>query len=133
MTNATAPAPAPTWLAGLSTRRIRPHRLVETPDGEIRTAFWTMELLYVVLERGKSERLVFGVTWPKGRLTFSDSRECLTGTAGSTGQWGTRPPSAAGKRRTLTPTAWKADVSRLIGAERADEIIRLLSRGIPPF
>jgi len=123
----------PKWQANLYTRRIRPHRLVETADGEFKKAFWSMKLLYVVLERGEDEFIPFCVTWPRGRLVFTDNRECWTGTAGTTGQWGTRPPSEAGKRRTLTPTAWVAEVSRLIGTERAEQITGMLSRGNPLF
>jgi hypothetical protein len=106
---------------------------VETADGEVKAAFWSMKLLYVVLERGEDDFIPFCVTWPKGKLVFSDTRECWTGTAGSTGRWDTRPASKPGNRRTLTPTAWKVEVSRLIGTERAEQIIRTLSRGRPPF
>src|SRR5690349_20187095 len=52
-------------------------------------------------------------------LTFTDPREADAGTAGTAGMWGTRPPSEpGGKRRSLTPRAFIAEVSRLIGHER---------------
>jgi hypothetical protein len=128
MTHATA---APAWQAGFTERRIYVRRLVETKDGEIKEVSKPLDLFYVILHRGEGECIPFCVCWPKGRLTFSDSRECRTGTAGSAGLWGTRPPSQAGKRRSLTPTAWVAEVSRLIGGERAWEIVRSLGGGKP--
>lgn len=120
------PPSAPTWRAGIAQRRIYVRRSVETPDGEIKEVSRPLDLLYVVLERREGEAIPFCVTRPKGRLVFSDKRECSTGTAGSTGRWGTRPASRPGPRRTLTPIAWVAEVSRLIGRERAEEIVRLL-------
>ena len=132
------PANSPTpsagrWQAGFAERQIYPKRRVEKPDGEIKIVSRPLTLLYVTLDRGDGEQIAFCVSWPKGRLVFSDNRECHTGTAGSTGQWGTHSPSKAGKRRTLTPTAWKVEVSRLIGMEKAEQIVRILSNGNPFF
>ena len=123
----THPSPVPTWRAGIAGRRIYVRRLIETSGGKVKQVSRPLNLLYVVLERGEGEAIPFCVTRPKGRLVFSDKRECSTGTAGSTGQWGTLPASKPGQRRSLTPTAWVAEVSRLISRERAEEIVRLLS------
>src|SRR5262245_20284326 len=120
---------APAWRAGLAWRQVYPRRRVETEDGETKVESWPLKLFYVVLERGEDEQILFGVSWPlpHGRLVFSDSRECSTGVARSTGRWGTRPPSKpGGRRRTMTPTEWKAEVRRFIGDEEADQIIRFL-------
>jgi hypothetical protein len=126
---------APAWRAGVAWRQVYPRRLVETEDGETKVKSWPLTLFYVVLERREGEQIVFGVSWPlpHGRLVFSDSRECSTGVTGSTGRWGTRPPCKAGRRRTMTPTEWKAEVRRFIGEEEADRIVRFLSRGKPLF
>jgi hypothetical protein len=70
-------------------------------------------------------RISFRVNRRQGRsLTFTDPREQWTGTAGTRGIWGTLPEQPAGKPRSLTPTAFLAEVARLIGAERAAEIVR---------
>jgi hypothetical protein len=77
--------------------------------------------------RPGGERIRFGVNRPNDRhLTFTDPRDRTAGTAGTTGIWGTRPALRAARPRTLTPTGFKAEVARLIGAERADEIVRAL-------
>lgn len=122
---------APRWQAGLDERRVYVKHRRRTADGETKTISRPLDLCYVILRRDDM-KISFCITRPKGRLTFSDRRECLTGTAGSTGQWGTRPASKPGKRRTLTPTAWVAEVSRLIGRDRAEEIVRKLGHS-PPF
>jgi hypothetical protein len=69
----------------------------------------------------------FRVNRRDGRsLTFTDPREQWAGTAGTRGVWGTLPEQPAGKARSLTPTAFREEVSRLIGAERAEQIVREL-------
>jgi len=70
----------------------------------------------------------FRVNRRNGRpLTFTDPREQGTGTAGTRGIWGTLPEQPAGKPRSLTPTAFREELSRLIGAERAEQIVRELT------
>jgi len=131
--NASATA-APIWQANLARRRIYTRRLEETEDGETKVVSRPVNLFSVVLQRREGEEIIFPVSWPlpHGRLVFSDSRERSTGTAGSAGKWGTGPPSKpAGKRRTMTPTAWKAEVRRFIGEEEADKIVRFLIVGKP--
>jgi hypothetical protein len=49
-----------------------------------------------------------------------------TGTAGTRGIWGTLPEQRAGSPCSLTPTGFRMEVARLIGADRADEIVREL-------
>ena len=83
---------------------------------------------HVELSRPGCEPIRFAVSRRKGRLTFCDYRELHTGTAGTTGYWGDRTPQEpGGRRRSLTPPAWVAEVSRLIGTDRATEIVRLLA------
>lgn len=108
---------APKWQAGITVRRIYIKKTREIKDGETKDVSRPLDLLNVILERAEGESISFCVTHPKGRLTFSDRRECRTGSAGTAGIWGTRPASNPGKRRSLTPTAWMAEVSRLIGYE----------------
>jgi len=70
----------------------------------------------------------FRVNRRKGRpLTFTDYRERRTGTAGTTGIWGTLPPQPAGYARFLTPTAFRLELAELVGPERADEIVESLT------
>ena len=60
-------------------------------------------------------------------VSFTDYREQGSGTAGTTGIWGTLPPQPAGKPRSLTPTGFRLELAKLVGAERADEIIGSLA------
>ena len=69
----------------------------------------------------------FRVNRRKGRsLSFTDPREQFSGTAGTAGIWGTLPEQPAGKPRSLTPTGFREELARLIGADRAEEIVRSL-------
>jgi hypothetical protein len=82
---------------------------------------------FVDIFRADNERICFRVNRRDGRrLSFTDPRERTAGTAGTTGLWGTRPALRADRPRALTPTAFKAEVARLIGADRAEEIVRQL-------
>jgi len=70
----------------------------------------------------------FRVDRRKGQpLTFTDFREPGTGTAGTTGIWGTRPPQPAGRSCSLTPTSFRYELAALVGAKRAAEIIESLT------
>jgi len=134
MTNTINNATTGRWQAEVVTE----HRIIpihETnPQGKTVVKFCKVLVSHVVISKSGTEEARFRVNRRKDRrLTFTDKREQHTGTAGSTGQWGTRPASKPGPRRSLTPTAWKAEVSRLIGSERADEIVRLLNPSSPPF
>ena len=72
-------------------------------------------------------RIRFRVNMLKnGRFTFSDPRERTTGTAGTTGIWGTRPAARLARPRSLAPTAFKLEAARLIGIERAEELLRAI-------
>jgi len=70
----------------------------------------------------------FRVDRRKGQpLTFTDFREPGTGTAGTTGIWGTLPPQRPAKLCTLTLTGFRFELAELVGAERAEEIIESLT------
>jgi len=114
------------WQAGISYRRVYVKQQVETDDGEIKSRSKPLDLVYVVLQRGEQECIPFCVCRRKSGLTLTDRREELTGEAGTDGMWKSRSPQKRGRRRSLTPTAWVAEVSRFIGAERAREILRQL-------
>ena len=74
------------------------------------------------------DRISFLVNHREGRdLTFTDPRGRSMGTAGVTGIWGTRPAPPVVKPRPLSMSAFRIEAARLIGAERADEIVRTLS------
>jgi len=126
--------------------------IVETTDGELvqrpPTTRWrkteegeTVDMwlkvcdCFVDVFRPGGERIRFRVNRPTDRhLTFTDPRARSAGTAGTTGPWGTLPAPRAARPRPLTPTGFKAEVARLIGTERADEIVReLLDRDSFPF
>ena len=127
MTTATNHTPqVQAWQADICERRIYVKQQVETDDGETKIRSKPLDLVYVVLQRGEQECIPFCVCRRKSGLTLSDRREELTGAAGTDGLWNSRTPQKRGRRRSLTPTAWVAEVSRFIGAERAREILRLL-------
>jgi hypothetical protein len=99
----------------------------KTPCGETVVTFCKVPVSHVVISKPGCEGVRFRVNRRRDRcLTFTDSREQHTGTAGSTGQWGTRPASKPGPRRSLTPIAWTSEVARLIGTQRAEDIVRSL-------
>ena len=68
-----------------------------------------------------------------GGFTFSDRRGQDAGTLGTTGLWGTLPPLRANGPRSLTPTAFKVEAARYLGAERAEEIVRQITGNRSPF
>jgi len=61
-----------------------------------------------------------------GQLSFSDICQQTTGIAGTTGIWGTLPAALAARPRSLTPTSLKREAARLIGAEKAEELLRAI-------
>jgi hypothetical protein len=89
----------------------------------------TVELLrvwscFVEIFRPGCGRVLFRVNRTKsGWITFSDRRDCQTGIAGTTGLWGTRPPLRVPRPRSLTPNAFKLEAARLVGKERAEQIL----------
>ncbi|MFI5459012.1 MAG: hypothetical protein ACHRXM_26585 [Isosphaerales bacterium] len=112
---------------GEMARRPPTTRWRRTAEGETVDMWLKVWDCFVDVFRPGGERIRFRVNRPTDRhLTFADPRERTAGTAGTTGPWGTLPALRAAKPRTLTPTGFKAEVARLIGTERADEIIRLL-------
>jgi hypothetical protein len=97
----------------------------ETPENETGVRFVRVWDCFVDVFRPGCERIRYRVNHRKGRcITFTDRREVLAGTAGATGIWNTGPAPRAGRPRTLTPSAFRAEVARLIGDERAAEIVR---------
>jgi hypothetical protein len=83
---------------------------------------------FVDFSRPGCDRISFLVNHRDGRdITFTDPRVRNMGTAGVTGIWGTRPAPPVVKPRPLSISAFRIEAARLIGAERADEIIRTLS------
>jgi hypothetical protein len=98
-----------------------------TPGKQIVKTLHSAAECFVDMFNAAGVRIRFRVNRRKGRsLTFTDPREQWTGTAGTRGPWGTLPEQPPGKPRSLTPTAFREEVARLIGAERAEEIVREL-------
>jgi len=88
----------------------------------------TIPVCFVDFVRPDCERIRFRITRLKnGRFTFSDRRGQDAGTLGTTGLWGTLPPLRANGPRSLTPTAFKVEAARYVGAERAEEIVRQIT------
>ncbi len=84
---------------------------------------------FVEVHHGGCEPVRFRIHRRKnGQITFTDRRECETGTGGTTGLWGTLPPMPAGLPRSLTPTAFKAELGRLVGIETAEQVIREITQ-----
>ena len=84
---------------------------------------------FVDFLRPGCKRIRFRVTrLENGRFTFCDRRGRDTGTLGTTGLWGTRPPLPANGTRSLTPTAFKIEAARYVGTDRADEIVQQIMK-----
>jgi hypothetical protein len=96
----------------------------ETPRTQTGETIHVVRECFVDVFKPGGALIRFRVNRRHGRcLTFTDSREQLTGTAGTRGIWGTLPEQPAGKPRSLTPTAFREEVARLIGLERAEQIV----------
>jgi len=116
----------PAWQAEVRWERRYVHMEEESAEGETVDTFLKVWDCFVDVFPPGGERIRFRVNRRDGRcLTFTDLRDRTAGTAGTTGIWGTWPAPRADRPRALTPTGFKAEVARLIGAERAEEIVRL--------
>ena len=83
---------------------------------------------FVHVSRPGCEPIRFLVNHREGRdITFTDPRGRNTGIAGVTGIWGTRPAPRVDKPRPLQQVAFRVELARLVGAERADEIVQTIS------
>ena len=111
---------------------------VETPEGEVAAAHeaTTVEfphqarVCFVDLFRSGHDAITFRVNYRKGRpFTISDPRELTAGTAGVTGIWGTLPAPPVYKPRPLSLAAFRAELTRLVGPERAEEVIQVFRSG----
>jgi hypothetical protein len=99
--------------------------LVEAPEDKIVKVLHRVRVRVVHVFRTGCQRIRFLVNHREGReVTFTDPRERNAGTAGTTGIWGTLPALPAGMPRPLSVTAFRAELGRLVGAERAEEVIR---------
>jgi hypothetical protein len=97
----------------------------DAPDVHLVEVLRTFSDLFVDLDRPGSPRISFRVNYRAGRgVTFTDPRARDAGTAGVTGIWGTLPAPRLDKPRPLSPTAFRIEVGRLIGAERAEQIVQ---------
>ena len=75
----------------------------------------------------RCDRIRFQINEQNGpAITFSDARERGAGTAGVTGIWGTLPAPPVVKPRPLSMAAFRAELSRFVGAERAEEVIQTI-------
>ncbi len=82
-----------------------------------------VKVWFVDFHREGCESVRFRVNRRKdGRFTLSDPRGKDSGTAGTTGLWGTIPPMRAARPRSLTPTAFKVEAARFVGKALAEEI-----------
>ncbi|MFI5454730.1 MAG: hypothetical protein ACHRXM_04705 [Isosphaerales bacterium] len=117
----------PAWQAEVRWERRYVHMEEESAEGETVDTFLKVWDCFADVFRPGGERIRFRVNRRKGRrLTLTDPRDRTAGTAGTTGPWGTLPAPRVSRPRALTPTGFKAEVARLIGTERAEEIVRLL-------
>jgi hypothetical protein len=88
----------------------------------------TVELLrvwscFVEIFRPGCGRVLFRVNRPKsGGITFTDTRDCQTGIAGTTGLWGTRPPLRVPRPRSLRPNAFEIGSKSEIRADLSAEV-----------
>lgn len=109
--------------------RKKPRRIDDqhTVDGSSDEPFWVVDYS-VQLARQGCDPIVFPITYRRLdgsiRIRFCDQRECFTGVNGTQGMWGTREQKKPGISQSLTPEGWKSEVRRLIGSQRADEIVQ---------
>jgi hypothetical protein len=126
--------------SGTRKKKIRKGQLVKAADGELvnATEDKTVEEDYSTMVRVvhvfrpesecRCDRIRFQVNEHSGpEITFSDPRERAAGTAGVTGIWGTLPAPPVYKPRPLTLAAFRVELTRLVGATRAEEIIRTIT------
>ena len=140
----TATKSKPVWQAGVrwgkrcykTQEQVPSHEAAETANGEVAKVpemttvtveHWVVAC-FVDFSRPGCDRISFLVNHREGRdITFTDPRGRNMGTAGVTGIWGTRPAPPVVKPRPLSISGFRIEAARLIGAERADEIIRTIS------
>jgi hypothetical protein len=80
------------------------------------------------------ERIRFRVNHRQGRsITITDPRDRTAGTGGTTGPWGTLPPPRTITPRPLTLLEFTAELARLIGANRATDVIDEMTKKFEPF
>ncbi len=81
--------------------------------------------LFVEVFRPKCKSVWFRVNRTKsGGITFTDTRDGRTGIAGTTGLWNNLPPIRPERRRSMTSNAFKVEVARFVGMERAEQIVQ---------
>jgi hypothetical protein len=84
----------------------------------------TIRVCFIRFTRAGVEPIRFRVNPLKsGGFTFSDPRGRNSGTAGTTGIWGTLPPLPVPRPRSLLPTAFLREAARMVGEARASQII----------
>lgn len=126
MTNTAPTIQAPRWRATVEFRECCVPFEERVGWGQTEITFRKLSVPYVVLRHASGDSICFRINIRRNRpLSFTDPREEKTGTGGSSGIWGTRPTERAGRRRSLTPSSFIAEVSRFIGTERAVELVRL--------
>jgi hypothetical protein len=129
MTNTTCNAPTGRWQAEVVTMYRCIPMEERTAWGDPVITYRKVPVGYVVLSRPCGDEIRFRVNLRKDRpISFTDPREAMTGAGGTAGVWGTRPEQRPGRCRSLTPSGFVAEVSRLIGTERAEEIVREVTR-----
>ncbi len=113
--------------ADLAKRGIRRRRgFVYTPIRPVKFFKRFQVWLYVVeVFRPGCESVWFHANRTKsGGITFTDTRDGKTGIAGTTGLWNNLPPIRPERRRSMTPNAFKVEVARFVGMERAEQIVQ---------
>lgn len=115
----------PTWAGETETKRIF------LPTGQYRAngqpVLRPITIRYIVLTHARYEPLRFTVTHITRNgfrgTTICDHRPEATGHHGTTGIWGTRKSAKAGKAQSYGPSAWVDEVTHLIGAQQAWELL----------
>jgi hypothetical protein len=116
-----ADAPAPDEGAGL---RCKAAVAEAAPDDRPEVTFVRVRECFVVASRAGFPPIRFRVNHRDRRFpSVTDPRERLSGTAGATGIWGTRPAPRANRPRPLTLTEFRRELAPLVGPERAEEVV----------
>jgi hypothetical protein len=104
--------------------------IIQTPEKQIVNTLHSVMECFVDVFNARGDRISFRVNMGDGRdLTFTDPRDKLAGRAGLRGIWGTLPEPPPNPPRPLTPTDFKDVDARLIGPERAEQIVKEILTG----
>jgi hypothetical protein len=126
--------PRPVQVTSAASSDVAAAELEKQPSHEPTMVFEPVWHCFVDAVPPGGERIRFRVNHRQGRsITIIDPRDRAAGTRGTTGLWGTLPPPRMFKPRPLTLREFTAELARLIGANRATDVIDEMTKKFEPF